>query len=510
MGTIHSSIGHDDAVVVGGGFVGLAAAVALARSGARVTVLEALGGVNPAFRGELIHPRGVRALRSLGLEAPLMSRGAVPVRGFAAFRDRTSPPVLLPYPQSSGGITMEHAELVACFRRAASADPRVKIITHARVHQLVYDGRRVAGVRTVNGQEYRAPFVVAADGRHSRIRKLLGVPTQTTLLSYTVAVALEGNVLPEPEHGHVFVGSPGPILAYPYGCDRVRMCIDVPLGVSIGRDRLLAYLRDDYAPHLPGAMRDAMLAAVASAPLGGSANHAVYTKACAVPGAALVGDAGGCSHPITAAGMTTGLHDVTVLADCFAKHSRTDDMLAAYQRHRYRFVRAREAFTHSLYEVLRGEGPGAGALREGIFRYWRASERARRTSMGVLSGDEERVGTFVSEYLRVVMTSAWLTCREGRAAEDDSRGVFARLRAVVGTATDGVGVAFEKAVSTVAIEHKRSLDPIRDPIGLAVAADKEADPRPPERTERTVEAETTDAPASSERDACTARRRMTG
>src|ERR1700722_1527474 len=153
MGTVQSSIGHSDAIVVGGGFVVLAMAVALARSGARVPALEALNGANPTFRGELIHPRGVRALRTLGLEGPIMGRGAVPVRGFAAFRDPSSAPVLLPYPHASGmGVTMEHAELVACFRRKATADARVTILTRARVDALICDDGRVQGVRTADGK----------------------------------------------------------------------------------------------------------------------------------------------------------------------------------------------------------------------------------------------------------------------------------------------------------------------------------------------------------------------
>ena len=89
--------------------------------------------------------------------------------------------------------------------------------------------------------------------------------------------------------------------------------------------------------------------------------------------------------------------------------------------------------------------------------------------MGVLSGDEERVGTFIAEYLRVVGTSAWLACDGGSRVDDDSRGVLARLLAVVGTATDGVGVALRKAASTVRVEHKRGLDPLRPPVAVAAA-----------------------------------------
>jgi 2-polyprenyl-6-methoxyphenol hydroxylase-like FAD-dependent oxidoreductase len=60
-----------DVVIVGGGFVGLAAAAALADSRRRIVVLEARAGADPRFRGELIHPHGVAVLEGLGLRAPL-------------------------------------------------------------------------------------------------------------------------------------------------------------------------------------------------------------------------------------------------------------------------------------------------------------------------------------------------------------------------------------------------------------------------------------------------------
>jgi 2-polyprenyl-6-methoxyphenol hydroxylase-like FAD-dependent oxidoreductase len=506
---------HADVLVVGGGFAGLATAVALSRAGAEVTVVEALAGANPTFRGELIHPPGVRALEALGLKAALLEAGAVPVHGFAAFSAPDAEPVLLPYPRAAGmGLGIEHGSMVAAFRREALEHPRVKVVTRARVDDLLSERGRVVGVRDANGREYRSRIVVAADGRHSRVRKLLGIPTSSTLLSYSVAISLEGDdVLPEAGYGHVLVGAPGPVLAYPYGEGRVRMCIDVPLGVAKGKDVLLGFLRDRYAQHLPDPIRRAMLVALHTAPIGGAANHAIYTGRCAVPGAALVGDAGGCSHPLTATGMTTGLHDVTTLAECLSAYGPTDDGLVEYQRRRYRFVRAREAFTHSLYGVLRGEGTGAFTLREGIFRYWRGSQRARSVSMGVLSGDHAGVATFVAEYVRVLLTSGGLACR-GALGDREARAALERVSSVLNTAGEGIRVALEKALSTLSLERTSALTPL--PVVLSRAsATEEAAPasaggRLRDRDSSVEDSESDEAPRASQQRAQTPFRRMTG
>lgn len=188
-----ASVTHADVVVVGGGFAGLSAAAALAAAGADVTVLEALDGVNPTFRGELLHPRGVRALTTLGLRDAVLDAGAMPVRGFAAFASHAAGPVLLPYPRGSGlGLTLEHGVLVACLQRHLADSPRVKTIRRARVRALAMDRQRMVGVRTTDGQTHRAALIVAADGRHSHMRKLLGIPSTSTLLSYSIALPVEG------------------------------------------------------------------------------------------------------------------------------------------------------------------------------------------------------------------------------------------------------------------------------------------------------------------------------
>jgi squalene monooxygenase len=494
---------RSDVVVVGGGVVGLAAAAALERVGSRVTVLEAHDGPNPAFRGELIHPRGVRTLASLGLLDPLVAAGAARVRGFAVFstdalvdgrssaanalaggRDsaagtagaphRVDPPVLLPYSADGepdgGGLALDHVELVDILAAEVARRPGVRVTRGARVKEPIVECGAVSGVRTEDGDEVRAPLVVIADGRHSRLRKLLGVPTTTELLSYSVAIALDRDVLLEADHGHVFVDSPGPTLAYPCGRGRVRMVIDVPLGAAKGQEKLRAYLREHCASRLPEPLRSTMAealdrsASASASPLGGAANHAIYTDACAVRGAALVGDAGGCSHPITAAGMTNGMHDVATLAQAVAERGLTDAALALYQRRRYRFIRGREAFTRALHDVLLGARPGTRSLRDGMFAYWRASARARRASMAVLCGDDERVTSFVTEYLRVVAVAGALRARAGFAARSPAA-AWDGVCATVAAAEDAMRVAVEKATSALSLERTSAVGPAPSALG---------------------------------------------
>jgi 2-polyprenyl-6-methoxyphenol hydroxylase-like FAD-dependent oxidoreductase len=443
-----------DVIVVGAGFAGLVTAASLTESGFRVLVLEALDEPIDSLRGELIHPRGVRALEALGLSAALRARGAVDVLGFAAYARPDTPPVMLDYGRGNG-LGLEHRMILIALRAKLQGDARIAFVTGARVQSLLYSAGRVAGVRCADGRTFDARLVVAADGRHSRIRKLFGIPTNVTLSSYTIGATLLGDVLPLPRHGHVFVGAPGPILAYPFGEGHVRMCIDVPLEAPHGKAGLTDYIEAQYSAFVPDRIRDGMVESLRRDPLRVCANHAIYTEACAISGGALVGDAGGCSHPLTATGMTTACHDAMTLADCLVRHGLTDRGLAAYQRGRYGFVRARELFAFSLYEVLRGKGAGEQALRDAVFDYWRDA-RARQASLDILSGDESSTGAFFAEYTRVVGSAArslgafaWRT--------RDPRASLHRTVSLLGTAYGCLDLAVDKARAALATSTQRTL-----------------------------------------------------
>jgi len=164
-----------------------------------------------------------------------------------------------------------------------------------------------------------------------------------------------------------------------------------------------------------------------------AANYSIRTDECVVPGAALVGDACGCSHPLTATGMTVALTDTRLLAEALRdvdlrQPAAVDAALERYQSSRYRYVRAREILADAMYEVFRGVDDGTRAIREGIFHYWNAAEGNRARSMALLSGHESRLPSFLREYLVVVGMSTSTVLRGG--VNDPS--LAGRVKSLVG------------------------------------------------------------------------------
>ena len=425
-----------DVIVVGGGLSGCAMATALADGRRKILVLEARAGRNPRFNGELIHPHGVDVLDERGFLGPLHEVGGADVRGFAVVQSETQPITLLPYEEIPGsrkfGFAIDHHDLVDTLRARMLQRPGVELRLGERVVDLVRDQERVIGVMTAKGP-LLAPVVLACDGRHSKIRALIEMPERATLLSFTAAALLEECPLPQPGFGHIFLGAWGPILVYPIGAQDARTCIDLPQDMDKGKEAVIARIRGGYAPHLPEGVRATLVKALDGGDIEVAANYAIYTDECVVPGAALVGDSAGCSHPLTATGMTIALNDTRLLAEELgavelADRAAVDGALARYQTRRYRFVRAREILADALYEVFRGTEDGTRAIRAGIFQYWNSSVGARARSMALLSGHESSLPAFLREYVTVA-TMSTSTVLKG---EVNGPSVAGRMRSLVG------------------------------------------------------------------------------
>jgi 2-polyprenyl-6-methoxyphenol hydroxylase-like FAD-dependent oxidoreductase len=425
-----------DVIIVGGGLSGCAMATALADGRRKILVLEARAGRNPRFNGELIHPHGVDVLDERGFLEALHVAGGADVRGFAVVKSLHEPITVLPYDEIPGsrpfGFAIDHHDLVDTLRKKMLEHSGIELRLGERVVDLVRDQERVVGVMTAKGPAL-APVVIACDGRHSKIRALIEMPEEARLLSFTAAALLEKCPLPQPGFGHIFLGAWGPILVYPINAENARTCIDLPSDMDKGKEAVVARIRADYAPHLPEGVRATLIAALDKDDIEVAANYAIYTDECTVPGAALVGDSAGCSHPLTATGMTIALNDTHLLATALAGidlHDRAhvDRALASYQTARYRFVRAREILADALYEVFRGTDDGTRAIRAGIFQYWNDAAGNRSRSMALLSGHESSLPAFLREYVTVATKSTSSVLR-GEVNEPSLPG---RMRSLVG------------------------------------------------------------------------------
>ena len=155
-----------EVLVVGGGPVGLAAAIACRSRGLPVTVLEARVPPLDKACGEGVLPEGVAFLRAAGVA--LEGNGA-PIAGIRWRDDRSTVEGRFP---GEGGIGVRRTALHGCLLARAEA-LGVDLRFGVRVNELVRRGAGF-GVRTTAGP-FEPRWLVAADGLVSPLRRAAGL-----------------------------------------------------------------------------------------------------------------------------------------------------------------------------------------------------------------------------------------------------------------------------------------------------------------------------------------------
>ncbi|MFD3995261.1 FAD-dependent oxidoreductase [Streptomyces sp. NPDC058583] len=175
---------HGPVAVVGAGPVGLTAALVLARTGVRVTLLESRETLATESRASTFHPSTLDLLDELGVAAALRRQGRTVDR--VQWRDLD-------------GVV--HAELDYSVLAGHTGHPYRLHVEQARLTPLLLAELTATGLAdirfgtTVTGAEHvgdgvrlrtedaagrvtvtRHPYVLAADGSRSRLRELAGLP----------------------------------------------------------------------------------------------------------------------------------------------------------------------------------------------------------------------------------------------------------------------------------------------------------------------------------------------
>lgn len=322
-----------NAIVVGGGIGGLAAAAALAQAGIAVRVLEQSPAFGEVGAGLQLSPNGMAVMRALGVQSQLLSKGAV--RGAAVVLH-----------EGMSGRKVARLDL----ERLRPKDPYVFLhradlvdILHgaARRANVTFElGAQVASIRPgprpqvqmAGGSTLTAELVVAADGLHSVARPVLNGPDAAVFSGQVAWRAVVPNTVSHPKEVHVAMGHGCHLVSYPIRDGRFINLVAVQ-----ERDTWAAegwYHRDtpqavqtafaNFGGNVPDLIR-----AVETATLWGLHLHPVATQ-WHKGGVALLGDAAHPTLPFLAQGANMALEDAWVLAQ--AVSTRTlDTALQHYQ-----------------------------------------------------------------------------------------------------------------------------------------------------------------------------------
>ena len=380
-----------DVAIVGAGPVGSICALAYARKGARVVLLEANPKASRRMAGEWLHPPAVQILKEVGIGSDRLS-GAMLGRGFVVFPEDGRGPIMLPYHGSSRGLTCEHSALVALLHEAVKCEGDIDFITHARVSSV--ENGRLTYTRDGSSRELRAGQIVGADGRASVVRRSLRLSTDSQICSMMLGTTLHGVELAHEDYGHILLGGPGPIFMYRLADQRVRIVVDIPLDHWSPQDRV-RFLSESFAVRLPEPLRQAFDDALFQGRYETAVNRLMPRVTYGNERCALVGDAAGHYHPITAVGLTLGFGDALAIAE----GSRFRDFTAR----RFHAVRVPELLAMGLYEVFGDDRAEAVALRRAIYRGWRSNVTYRDRTIRLLACEDRSVVNLSLAFTQTIM-----------------------------------------------------------------------------------------------------------
>ena len=337
-----------EVLIHGGGMVGLTLGIALAGAGVEVLVLDKAdpaGTVTAAYDGRVSAiTHGSRlALAAIGLWDRIAPHGE-PIREIRV-SDGSSPLFLHFDHRAVGhepfGYIVENRHTRAALYAAAADTARLHLMAPCGVASLRRDGSGVAAALD-DGRRIAARLAVAADGRHSTLRREAGIAVTSWRYDQTGIVCTVAHQRP-----HLGIAQERFLPAGPFA---ILPMTDDPAGGH--RSSLVWTERADLAPSIM-ALDDAgfnqemalrfgdylgrleVVGGRWSFPLGLS--HALrYADRRLV----LVGDAAHAIHPISGQGLNLGLRDVAALAEILVDARRlgldigAGDILDRYERWR--------------------------------------------------------------------------------------------------------------------------------------------------------------------------------
>jgi salicylate hydroxylase len=369
-------------LIAGAGIGGMTAALALARAGATVTILEQAPTLEAAGAGIQLSPNATRILDRLGVLGTLSSRAFEPdgvrVRGARAGRSI----VFLPLRDAAGQwgspyLVVLRSDLQEALRAAVSEEQDISLHLDTRLagFGVTPDGVTATIKQRGVARAIEGDALIGADGIRSTVRaRLVGdgdAPRETGRTAWRALVPADAvDPLFHARETGLWLGADAHLVHYPVGGGR---WINV---VAITRDSPGMEPSDLWSvPGEPAVLKArfgawhatarSLIAAASSWTGWPLFDREPLTTWNAGP-VALLGDAAHPVLPFLAQGSAQAIEDAAALADAFAGTRDISDAMARYSRARQGRAHRVQETSRQLGRIYHLAGPAASARDIGM------------------------------------------------------------------------------------------------------------------------------------------------
>ncbi len=355
-----------DAVVVGAGPGGAAAAAFMAREGLRVLLLDRATFPRDKICGDAISGKSMGVMRKLGIDAAPAEAVHTPIRG-VTFGGPGGAQVSIPFAHREDGDLPGFVCKRIDFDRIivdAATESGADLRTAAEVRHLHVENGRVAGVEYRQGGRRHvaaAPIVVGADGAYSVVARELGF-TQLRPKHYVAGLRAYYEGMGETlQPGFIelhFVDELLPGYFWIFGLPGAAANVGVGMLSSAVKERGVrlksafeqVVRHERFAERFAGARRASPIVGW-GLPLGSN------PRKMAGNGWMLVGDAASLIDPFTGEGignaMLSGMTSAKWAAEAHRRADFSASMLQAYEREVRNELRSELRLSHMLQRMLR-------------------------------------------------------------------------------------------------------------------------------------------------------------
>jgi len=374
----------DVVVIVGAGIAGSALAIALARSGFGVTLLEKSTVHVDRVRGEFIVPWGVAEARALGI-LDLLERagGNYTVRSIPYGEDlapddarKFAVPMGRMVEGVQGALNLGHPRICNALNEAALAAGAKLYRGVGRVQVSAGLPPRIAFECDGVSHAVAPGIVIGADGRGSNVARQAGFERLADPIHHILTGLLVDGAHEWP-HDEQSVGVDGDVgfYVFPQGSGRVRLyaahSLDHPNRFA-GDGAVERFLGAFDRASLPNGR--ALARARPAGPCHGYPNNDVWIDHPVAPGVVLIGDAAGHNDPSGGQGISIALKDARMVCEALgASKVWSPEIFADYAAQRREQMR-RLRFSTRLLAIYRMEFTDDARRRRQTGRQRMASE----------------------------------------------------------------------------------------------------------------------------------------